>query len=134
MRALYVAALCAALGGCAASRQEVATRLGEQYIGKNVDTLVVQFGPPSSQFKMNSGETSYLWQLSSVTDIDISTDRYGSSGTAKTNFCKVNVITSPAGVISKLSTEDASGTGGLLGAAGVDIRGSVCARHLGMRR
>jgi hypothetical protein len=48
------------LPGCAASRQEVATRLGQQYVGQNVDALVVRFGPPASTFKSNSGETSYV--------------------------------------------------------------------------
>jgi hypothetical protein len=62
MRILGIVALCAALSGCAASRQEVATRLGDQYVGQNVDALVVKFGPPASTFKMNRGETSYIWQ------------------------------------------------------------------------
>jgi hypothetical protein len=58
MRVLSVVALCAILGGCAASKQEVVARLGDQYIGQNVDTLIVQFGPPTSAFKMNSGQIS----------------------------------------------------------------------------
>jgi len=45
MRILGIVALGAALVGCAASRQEVAARLGDQFIGQNVDSLVVQFGP-----------------------------------------------------------------------------------------
>jgi len=122
------------LAGCAATQQQVAAKLGDQYVGKNVDALVVQFGPPVSQFKMNSGDIAYVWQLTSVTSINVDSDRYGSSGTAKTHFCKVSVIASPAGIVSRLSTEDSSGTGGILGAAGVDIYGSVCARHLGMKR
>ena len=68
MRFLGIVALCAALGGCAASRQEVIARLGEQYIGQNVDALVVKFGPPASTFKMNSGDTSYIWQLGNQTN------------------------------------------------------------------
>jgi hypothetical protein len=36
MRVLGIVALCAALAGCAASREEVATRLGAQYVGQNV--------------------------------------------------------------------------------------------------
>jgi hypothetical protein len=63
MRILGIVALGAALGGCAASRQEVATRLGDHFIGQNVDSLVVDFGPPASTFKMNSGETSYTGSL-----------------------------------------------------------------------
>jgi hypothetical protein len=58
MRVLGIATLCAALAGCAASRQEVATRLGDQYVGQNVDALVVKFRPPAS---------SYIWQLGNQT-------------------------------------------------------------------
>src|SRR5262249_7560753 len=118
------------VGGCAATKQEVAENLGSRFVDKNVDVLVSEFGPPASTFRMNSGETAYVWQLSAVTLID--TDR--GSGAAKTNYCKVNVIASPAGIVTKLTTEDASGTGGIAGLAGIDIYGSICAKHLGMRR
>jgi hypothetical protein len=79
---------------------------------------------------MNSGETAYTWQLSSVTDIDT----YRGSGTASTFFCKLNVISSPKGIVTKLTTEDVSGTRGILGDAGVDFYGSLCARRLGIQR
>lgn len=118
----------AVLAGCAATRQEVSDKLGSRFLGKSVDTLVSEFGPPTSAFKMNSGETAYVWQLSAVTNINTSEG----SGTAKTNYCKVSVISSPNGLVTKLTTEDSSGTGGILGLAGVDIHGSICARHLGM--
>src|SRR5206468_9962532 len=62
MRNLAMMALCAALMGCAASLEEVATRLGAQYVGQNVDALVVKFGPPASTFKMNSGEARERFQ------------------------------------------------------------------------
>jgi hypothetical protein len=91
MRVLGIVALAGALAGCAASRQEVAARLGEQFIGQNVDSLVVQFGPPTSTFKMNSGQSSYVWQLTAVTDIEM--DRGG--GSASTRYCKVTVIAAP---------------------------------------
>jgi hypothetical protein len=119
-----------ALPGCAATKQEVSANLGDRFLGKNVDALVSEFGPPASTFRMNSGETAYVWQLSAVTKININ----DGIGTAKTNYCKVNVISSPTGIVTKLTTEDESGTGGIVGLAGVDIYGSVCARHLGMRR
>lgn len=122
------------LSGCAATKQEVAVKLGDRFVGKNVDALVTEFGPPASGFKMNNGNTAYLWQLTSTTSIDISSDQYGSSGRAKTYFCKVSVIASPAGIVTELKTEDSSGTAGLLGLTGVDIYGSVCARHLGIPR
>lgn len=82
---------------------------------------------------MSTGETSYLWQLSSVTNIEVDRHRWGSSGSATTKFCKLSVIASPAGVVTKLTTEDSSA--GLREAIGnIDFYGSVCANHLGIRR
>ena len=127
---LAAAGLAIAVGGCAATKQEVVSNLGSRFVGKNVDVLVSEFGPPASAFRMNSGETAYVWQLSAETYI--STDN--SRARAKTDYCKVNVISSPAGIVTKLTTEDSSGTGGIAGLAGIDIYGSVCANHLGMRR
>ena len=129
IRFAMLAAVCL-LSGCAATKQEVSANLGNRFVGKNVDALVTEFGPPASAFRMNSGETAYVWQLSDVTSINT----YEGSGTAKTYHCRVNVISFPAGLVTKLTTEDVSGTGGLLGLAGVDIRGSLCARRLGMPR
>jgi hypothetical protein len=126
MRVFGIVALCAAVAGCAASRQEVVARLGAQYIGQNVDSLVVKFGPPTSMFKMNSGGNSYLWQLSAETDIR--TDR--GWGTASTRFCKVSVITSPTGIVTQLDTEDSNAGSGLPGAVGAF--GSICGQRLGM--
>ena len=116
------------LTGCGASRQEVATRLGQQYVGQNVDALVVRFGPPVTTYKLNSGETSYVWQLGNQTNV------YANRvvATASTEFCKVNVIASPAGIVTRLTTEDANIGGGLAGAMG--LKGSICARRLGMPR
>jgi hypothetical protein len=128
MRILAILALCAALAGCAASRQEVRARLGDQYVGQNVDALVVKFGPPASTFKMNSGDTSYTWQLGNQTNINTS----DGSGIASTNFCKVSVIASKTGVVTQLNTEDANAGGGLAGAIG--MYGSICAQRLGMER
>jgi hypothetical protein len=133
MRFLYVCALCLFLGGCYASSQEVRAKLGDEYIGKSVDALVLQFGPPASQFKMSTGETSYLWQLSSHTNVDVTRDRFGSSGTAGTKFCKLNVIASPAGMVTKLATEDGS-VGRTEAIGNFDIYGSVCAHYMGIRK
>ena len=118
-----------ALTGCGASRQEVATRLGQQYVGQNVDALVVRFGPPASTFKLNSGETSYVWQLGNQTNINTYGNGSGSGyGSASTQFCKVSVIPSPAGIVTRLNTEDANIYVGLTAAVGID--GSLCATRL----
>jgi len=127
---LAVPAVIAALCGCAATKQEVSEQLGERFIGKNADALVAEFGPPASTFRMNSGEMAYVWLLGAVTTFN--TDRSG--GVARTYHCKVSVISSPRGIVTKLTTEDASGTGGVLGLVGVDVYGSICAQRLGMPR
>ena len=116
-----------ALAGCAASKQEVVARLGEQYIGQNADALVLQFGPPTSMFKMNSGQTSYVWQLGAVTDI-VADRGYGQ---ASTRFCKVSVIASPTGIVTQLTTEDSNAGAGLYAAVGAF--GSICGQRLGMK-
>jgi hypothetical protein len=112
---------------CVASRQEVAARLGDQFIGQNVDALVVKFGPPTSTFKLNSGQSSYVWQLTAVTGIAV--DR--GYGQAQTRFCKVSVIASPVGIVTQLNTEDSNAGEGLYAAVGAF--GSICAQRLGMR-
>jgi hypothetical protein len=130
MRLLRVCSFCLiglALSACAASRQEVATRLGDQFIGQNVDAMVLKFGPPTSTFKMNSGQSSYVWQLTSVTDI--SGDR--NYAQAQSRFCKVSVIASPTGVVTQLNTEDSNAGAGIYAAVGAF--GSICARRLGMK-
>lgn len=120
------------LAGCFASGQEAVTQLNEQYIGKNVDALVVQWGPPASMFRMNSGEASYVWQLSSITDISMNNGQ----GFASTYGCKVSIIASPTGIITRLDTQDYNPGGtGLIGAAGsLGAFGSMCAQRLGLKR
>lgn len=127
MRILGVAVLCFALGGCAASAPEVKARLGQEYVGKNVDALVVQWGPPTTTFKMNSGQTSYVWQLATETTVNL--DR--GSGLAKNYACRVNVIASQTGVIQQLDTEDYNAGTGILSMVGAT--GSMCGERLRMK-
>ena len=61
-----------------------------------------------------------------MTDID--TDR--GQGTASTRYCKVSVITSPAGIVTDLHTEDSNAGTGLYGAVGAF--GSMCGQRLGL--
>ncbi|WP_041809836.1 hypothetical protein [Rhodopseudomonas palustris] len=115
-----------ALSGCVtAPRQQVAAQLGAEYIGQNVDVMVAQFGPPTNSFKMNSGGSSYVWQLSAQTDIEMD----GGSGTASTRYCKVSVVTASDGRVIDLRTEDAVIWGGIVN-GGIT---SMCARRLGIR-
>ncbi|MFZ5713062.1 MAG: hypothetical protein ACOY3N_09500 [Bradyrhizobium sp.] len=128
MKQMLLVPLTLVLAGCFASRQEVASQLGAQYLGRSVDELVTQFGPPASSFKMTSGGSSYLWQLAAVTDVNV--DR--GYGTMSTRGCKVKVVTDPSNVIVKLDTEDASASTGVYGMMG--IGGSICAQRLGIQR
>ena len=118
MRNLGIAVLCAALAGCGAFTQEVARRLGAQYIGKSTDVMVKDFGPPTSSFKLQSGETSYDWQLDAVTSIR---GADSSRAIAHTNFCKVTVISDTRGIVTDLRTQDAD-----------SMYGSICAQRLGI--
>jgi hypothetical protein len=77
---------------------------------------------------MNSGDTSYIWQLGDQTNIN--TDR--GSGIASTRFCKVSVVASKTGVVSLLNTEDSNAGAGIGGAVG--MYGSICANRLGIQR
>lgn len=127
MKTFWVLAVATLLAGCAASRQEVVARLGSEFVGQNVDALVVKFGPPSSVYKMNSGGSSYAWQLTAITDM--AGDRGWAQ--AQTRFCKVTVVTSPVGIVTQLDTEDSNAGAGIGGALGA--YGSICAQRLGMR-
>lgn len=124
------------LTGCAANRQQVAAQLGQEYIGQNADRLVAQFGPPTTTYRLSDGGNSLSWQLTNSTSVSGSYNNQGNYGaygaTAQTSHCKVFVTTNAGNIVQTLRTEDASGTGGIVGALGGDIRGSLCARFLGI--
>jgi hypothetical protein len=77
---------------------------------------------------MNSGDTSYIWQLGNQTNA------VGGNGAAiaSTRFCKVSVIANKTGVVSQLNTEDSNAGGGFAGAVG--MYGSICANRLGIQQ
>jgi hypothetical protein len=127
MRILGIVTLSVALIGCAASRQEAAARLGEQFIGRNVDAMVAQFGPPASAFRMSSGGTSYQWQLAGGTDI------VGGDGLALASqrYCKVNVITDRSNIVVDFKTDD---TGSATSYGYFTVNESLCAKRFGMKK
>lgn len=51
------------ISGCATT-QQVANRLGNQYIGKNFDEFVVKNGAPFNSYKLSSGDTVQQWSAS----------------------------------------------------------------------
>jgi hypothetical protein len=114
------------LTACAASRQEVASRLGDQFVGQSVDAMVAQFGPPASSFKLTSGGSSYQWQLAGGTDV------VGGNGIgmASQRYCKVNVMTDSSGKVIDLKTDD---TGSATSYGYFTVNESLCAKRFGMK-
>ncbi len=130
MRILEIAVLCLALGGCAAPRQEVAGRLGEQFIGQNVDSLLAKLGPATSSSKMKDGQSSYVWRISTRTDVRTQTGSGGLYGDGNTpssvssdspRSCRISVMASPTGIITQLDAEDSNDDTDAM---------SICARRL----
>jgi hypothetical protein len=115
------------LTACAASRQEAAARLGEQFIGQSVDVMVGQFGPPASSFRLTSGGSSYQWQLAGGTDV------VGGNGIgmASQRYCKVNVMTDSSGKVIDLKTDDTSSATSYGYFA---VNESLCAKRFGMKK
>ncbi|MGH6682101.1 MAG: hypothetical protein ACREDL_24925 [Bradyrhizobium sp.] len=131
MRILAVVALFATLTGCAASRQEVVARLGDQFTGQNVDALLIKLGPPTKTFKMSSGDTLYSWQLVEGSRSNRTSDgpRFSRTGL---RYCEVNAVVSKDSIVTQLNTDDTNAGRGIVGTLGAN--GSVCAHRLGIRR
>ena len=140
MRILEIAAVCVALGGCAASPQGVASAspYGGQFVGKDIDALVARIGRPDSAKKIDGDQGSYVWELAPAKgDHRNHTGDGGLYGDGYTpgyisddpRLCKVNVTTSREGIVTQLSAEDSNGTGAP--AMTLGISGSVCAQRLG---
>jgi hypothetical protein len=145
MRILEIVALCAALGGCAGAQQEAASasRLGDQFIGKDVNALVAQIGRPASSKRLDDGQASYVWELPAVTasagERWINTGDGGLYGDGHTpgymsddlRFCRVSATASPEGIVTQLKAEDSNGTGAP--AVTLGFNGSICAKRFGTK-
>lgn len=120
MRLIAITALCVIVAGCAATQEQVTAALGSKYIGRSVDQLVLEFGPPASTFKMSAGSTAYQWELANHTKMRV--NDYG--GSASTLYCRVRAIAGADNIVRSVSTEDASNV----------VGESLCAKRLGIMR
>jgi hypothetical protein len=102
MRVLGIVALCAALGGCAFQRAEVAQTAQASMIGMPKEQVLSCMGPPAN--KATEGKTE-VWAYS--TNPTINLDR----GSGSTRYCTIN-ITMNGGVVSAVNYQGP--TGGLL--------------------
>jgi hypothetical protein len=144
MRIPTILGLCAALGGCWTSGQDVttSTRPGDQFVGQNVDAVVARFGKPAGRKKLDNDQMTYVWELAAA-DLPgnqrIYTGQGGLYGDGRTpgsmsddpRFCKLSVTTSPEGVVTQFSAEDSNGTGAPTRTLGLGA--SVCAQRLAMK-
>jgi len=140
MRILQIVAACAALGGCWAPGQEVAStsRLGDQFVGKDATSLLPQFGKPLSRNKMDNDQVTYVWELDPANaptgDRRIDTGSAGLYGDGHTpgyisddpRRCKMSVIVSAEGIVTQVTTEEQNGTGAP--SRTFCILGGVCAQ------
>jgi hypothetical protein len=82
---------------------------------------------------MQTGETSYVWQLAAQSSISVYSDgNRSASGTFRSYACKLNVIASPTGMVTKLDTEDRDSGYGLI--EPVLVTSSICSERLGIAR
>lgn len=144
MRTLMIVALCAALGGCWTSGQEVATaaRPGDQFVGQNVDAVVARFGKPAGRKNLDNDQMTYVWELAAADSRGNQRTQTGDAGlygdgytpgymSDDPRFCKINVLTSPEGVVTQFNAEDFNGTGAPTMPLG--LTRSVCAQQLQMK-
>ena len=133
MRLASTILLCVVLGGCSLSMPSLssisrpaeapvsAARPAEQYVGKNLDTLVAQWGPPKRSQPLENDQTSYVWQFEPTDEVlpptgyggilydDGWSPGYVSQGYSP--FCRITVVASADGVITQANTEESNGTG-----------------------
>jgi len=92
MRIPVVVALCAALGGCAIERAQIAQDARLQMVGMSKEQVLACMGPPVN--KAAEGATE-VWGYNSgngMTVVNASYDRYGGTAVGSSRFCNVNVV------------------------------------------
>jgi hypothetical protein len=148
MRMASTMLLCAMLGGCSFSMPSIsrpqeapvsAARPADQLVGKNLDTLIGQLGPPTRSQPLDNDQTSYVWQIETPGDApppsgagglygDGWSPGYVSEGYSA--FCRINVVASSGGVITQANTEESNGTGT---PNGLFRSGNLCQQRLKAR-
>jgi hypothetical protein len=115
MRKWGVVTLCAALGGCAFQRAEIAQDARAQMVGMSKEQVLACMGAPGNK---GAEGTTEVWGYNSgdgTTVVNASYGRYGGSSVASSRFCNVNMVFAGGQVSSVNYTGP---TGGLLTAGG----------------
>ena len=129
-------------GGCSMPRlpevTATTTRPADQFVGKNLDAMIAQLGPPARSSSSDNDQTTVVWQFETPTGappLSGSGGLYGDGGAPSyvspgySPFCRITATVSTAtGVVTQASTEESNGTG----SSGAILRRgeSVCSQHL----
>ena len=92
MRNLGVVALCAALGGCAFQRAEIAQDARAQMVGMTKEQVLGCMGAPAT--KAAEGATE-VWGFASGNGMTVATasyDKYGGTAVSSNRFCNINIV------------------------------------------
>lgn len=111
MRFVALAAI-AALAGCSPAATLKADRmLAEAYIGKPADQFFLRFGPPSSDYVLDSGDRMYLWAENATVYRGAGKQTFSSSAPVVTSGgivvqCEVRIVADRGGVIRQILAQN----------------------------
>jgi hypothetical protein len=111
MRKLAIVAFCAALGGCAIQRAQIAQDARAQMVGMSKEQVLTCMGPPAN--KATEGQTE-VWSYNSGNGMTVASGSVSGgsfSGVSSRRFCQINVVMS-GGSVSTVNYEGP--TGGLI--------------------
>jgi hypothetical protein len=91
MRKLGIVALCAALGGCAIQRAEIAQDARAQMVGMSKEQVLGCMGAPVS--KAAEGATEVWGNSGDGTTVAMASfDRFGGTAVSSNRSCKINIV------------------------------------------
>ena len=96
LAALAAICLLCSCGNPQAVRNEVQTKLNAGNVGKNVDQMVLNFGPPKATASLSNGDKVFDWYLGST---------IGDDGAER--HCTIRAVANSKGIIQKITTIDA---------------------------
>jgi len=111
MRILGIVALCAALGGCAIQRAQVAQEAQGSMIGMPKEQVLACMGPPINKAAEGATEVWVYNSGNGMTSTNISGSRYSATAVSSSRFCNVNIVMN-SGQVSAVNYTGP--TGGLL--------------------
>ncbi|MGO8908038.1 MAG: hypothetical protein ACLQDM_01720 [Bradyrhizobium sp.] len=116
------------------------SRLGDQFVGQNVTSIVTRFGKPISRSKTDNDQTSYVWDLDDSVEPAVNHRIQAAAGglygdgetpgymTDDPRFCKMTVTVSREGIVTQVVAEEQNGTGAP--SVSLGFNGSICAQRL----